>query len=715
MMHLPFMTLLKKEDNDDSSRKFSSLLEALQTQVNDLTHRLHVVEKELQDVKQQKHQQIDEPQKKETTSASAIELIDVGSTVSSFEGHSTIARVKIQDTRLGLPHGDSCIADEQKQEAGTISKRKSSGIIVQSDCEIGIANAQSLVESHHDTREIGHMQGSESQVSDETSSSENQCIDDQPEETHFTNNVSFQEETIIGGGSRTRTGNIVSWIRSSTRYRMKDEFNNRPLENTKSIYMYAIATLADALNATSNHERYSSWKRTKAQMFAILSIILVCLQLNVLYFVARESQSSTCSTHTDCQVGYYCHSTHEVYRQPRCLDCASVNKYYSEEQCDSLMSSNPYWEIQDLDHTVMWLDRSGHATYDETASASLNMEDYLGCLSIKHCEDTALVDKDYDDFHSLGYIDLTVMKLSPDQILVLLFISILFGSIVTEDLTESLMEDALLNVVSMSGSMPFTVKTIRLSLRIRQIVLPWFIASATISVLLTDSLSTKNIVLNFLAISFIVDASKMLARLLLSYDQQTFVERVTISESPPIQLGDITVSSLIPRVIGLFISIFVVGVICIIQYMVDSKCSSGSCSRMNLIFANFIFVGVSCSGICWALGSLRTCLSLRSWDMFVDFSLEFCRAHAAIAFAGCWNFFLVLLMIFQNTQWVQQFGRPVGVGLVLFFILLCIEVWLEKFINRGCSYCRSILLITCFVVTYSMYVLLILYCMKIIG
>ena len=136
--------------------------------------------------------------------------------------------------------------------------------------------------------------------------------------------------------------------------------------------------------------------------------------------------------------------------------------------------------------------------------------------------------------------------------------------------------------------------------------------------------------------------------------------------------------------------------------------------------------------------------------MFVDFSLEFCRgefermnqcnrsrlrrhflylsksfnfylllslciAHAAIALAGSWNFFLVLLMIFQNMEWVQRFGRPVGVGFILFLVLLCIEVWLEKFINSGCSYCRSILLMTCFIVTYAMYVLLILYCMQIIG
>ena len=86
---------------------------------------------------------------------------------------------------------------------------------------------------------------------------------------------------------------------------------------------------------------------------------------------------------------------------------------------------------QDIDHTVLWYDRGSHATYNqshlESTSTTITEEDYLACVTIKHCEDTALIGTEYLDEDSNGYVDLAVNRLSPDQVFILLFSAILFG------------------------------------------------------------------------------------------------------------------------------------------------------------------------------------------------------------------------------------------------------------------------------------------------
>ena len=77
---------------------------------------------------------------------------------------------------------------------------------------------------------------------------------------------------------------------------------------------------------------------------------------------------------------------------------------------------------------------------------------------------------------------------------------ILYGSIISGELTEAAIEEATLNAISepCSKYMPLCFRIIQFSLRLRQLVLPWFIGTATIGVILTESFEPKNILLNFL-------------------------------------------------------------------------------------------------------------------------------------------------------------------------------------------------------------------------
>ena len=270
------------------------------------------------------------------------------------------------------------------------------------------------------------------------------------------------------------------------------------------------------------------------------------------------------------------------------MDCLFLDDLseVTTTQCDDLMVDNSVWDME-INQNVIWYNKDGTPNYEanqfqdfKTMYLALNMNityeandgdltldierTYIDCLSLKHCKNIQLAKKDYNQHkESVGLFDLTTNKLSPVQIAVLLFIAVLFGSIITEDLTEAMKEDALLNVISSSNqSMQITFHIIRLSLRIRQIVLPWFIGSATVSVLLTNSFSATNVVLNFLAVSFFVEADKMVVRLLLSEEQQSFVDRVIQQETSRVVIHEETViSSFIPRLFGLSMSIFVVVVV----------------------------------------------------------------------------------------------------------------------------------------------------------
>ena len=91
----------------------------------------------------------------------------------------------------------------------------------------------------------------------------------------------------------------------------------------------------------------------------------------------------------------------------------------------------------------------------------------------------------------------------------------IFCSTIYKEHLETTIEDATLSMVvaqatSMIESggtitlMPLVVKINRLNLCIREICIPMLAGSATIAVLIMDSLSVKNILLNFLALSFLV-------------------------------------------------------------------------------------------------------------------------------------------------------------------------------------------------------------------
>ena len=57
----------------------------------------------------------------------------------------------------------------------------------------------------------------------------------------------------------------------------------------------------------------------------------------------------------------------------------------------------------------------------------------------------------------------------------------------------------------------FCQRLMCLSLQVRQLILPWFIGGTTVVDLMTDTITVKNVLLNFLAVSVLVEADNMLS------------------------------------------------------------------------------------------------------------------------------------------------------------------------------------------------------------
>lgn len=473
----------------------------------------------------------------------------------------------------------------------------------------------------------------------------------------------------------------------------KEESIALPIHNTNTLHMFAIGALAEAVEETELNGIHARRKRWRSRLFSFLSVVVMSVTLTVLFFVTYESTSPTCSTHTDCQIGSFCNRDlmDVVYKKQRCSQCdliLSEEEGGEELQCDKFILNNPIWH-QQIDHTVLWYDGNGNANYNQSLFSFSDDESiFLRCLSLKHCKGSALVG---DQLDSNGYLRLHLSKLSTDQIGVLFFIAILYGSIISGELTEAAIEEATLNAISepCSKSMPLCFRVIQFSLRLRQLVLPWFIGTATIGVILTESFEPKNILLNFLAVSFLIEADKMLAHLLLTSHQQSLVDRVVLSN---IRYGTefISVSSVWSLILGTVISISVVMIVCgIEQFMSFELCYD--CTIENIL-TNFIMSGVCGSSLCWALGHMKR----MDWDTFVLFLLEFCRSHITAIFGILWGVATSLLFIYKRNFWLDTFMFISLIGAGGSLILIVAETILMQYRERrrfGNLYCKTIMII----------------------
>lgn len=241
---------------------------------------------------------------------------------------------------------------------------------------------------------------------------------------------------------------------------LKDVNHTPFLENTKTIYLYAIQAIND-------QKESSYW------FWSFLSVIFLFFQLFTLFCIQLEQKNPTCPTHMDCMDG----------------------SYYALNQFDNK--------------------RRGL--------------DYL---------------KGYNS------------KWNRASFILFLFLSIaVYPGLISKIMCKAAIEEVLLDNVLKHHSKIKTVRyvsaqIVRVSLRARYFVLPWFTVGATVSVIVSQSPTIRNIVLNFFSIGVITQVDNMFASRFLTYDQHESMNKFIVDAKRNNKLGISWTSILFTKFIG---------------------------------------------------------------------------------------------------------------------------------------------------------------------
>jgi hypothetical protein len=179
----------------------------------------------------------------------------------------------------------------------------------------------------------------------------------------------------------------------------------------------------------------------------------------------------------------------------------------------------------EVDQTYIWMDQKKNLIYNETKYPS---EYAVDCLAWQHCQQTSMFQSSQpanveeakhmaENINSCDYLALVKNKFIGPQMAVFVFMVFIFASSMSEDMEEAAIEEALLlNAAFKDDSLMNVVpaQLLLVSLRYRRFILPWAIGAAVIAVSLTDDLSMKNILLNVLALEFLLNADSLVASFL---------------------------------------------------------------------------------------------------------------------------------------------------------------------------------------------------------
>ena len=286
-----------------------------------------------------------------------------------------------------------------------------------------------------------------------------------------------------------------------------------------------------------------------AWLAAVASGGLILLQLCALYIVMNECAHPACLADTDCPAGLYCGANGFggfglVESGGRCSDCKGTCYWILSKdwprcdglgvehkdaldrsrQCEKMLGGTPVATPNHGEVTLApWIDdQQGGALlrpWDEFDYAIAERMSHVAdsgirqCQSQQHCSETDVHPVSCDHVHT----NLAVISDTRNAFMLVL-IACIFAVPLYSDMESAANEEALLDHRLQSRPpSQLAARSLRVGLRIRRFVLPWLLSITAVAVLLTGGqLSVISILLNLLAVTFLLDADDMLALLLLS-------------------------------------------------------------------------------------------------------------------------------------------------------------------------------------------------------
>jgi len=154
-------------------------------------------------------------------------------------------------------------------------------------------------------------------------------------------------------------------------------------------------------------------------------------------------------------------------------------------------------------------------------------ENALDCIALSYCDKNKLSSDGYCDF-----LRVTMSKVGNIEKCILIFIALLFVDNVRDDINEGITELKVLDILFKDNKqMPMLGSMIRLTLNIRKFYIPWLVCGATAAILISEDLSGKAVILNFLAASYFLRADNTLASLVLCDRHRDFIQESIFADN----------------------------------------------------------------------------------------------------------------------------------------------------------------------------------------
>ena len=229
----------------------------------------------------------------------------------------------------------------------------------------------------------------------------------------------------------------------------------------------------------------------KKLIVAALSLFLVVTQFFALTAVLQESARPICSSHIECRSGEYC--SPEGGEDSRCLGCPKVQDEDKVATCAGVLSGYGLQAWDDIDHTTFDFSDpnfEGHSIEEEPCDEDPSSTACLvSCMALQHCSATDVMPDKCD------YLVRNSRQMVGPRVLLIVFLALLFTVPICEDMDSARVEEAVLDhrLKDMSLCEMLPARALRLGLRARRFVLPWWAALVAAAVIITSTISAKDI------------------------------------------------------------------------------------------------------------------------------------------------------------------------------------------------------------------------------
>eukprot|EP00588_Corethron_pennatum_P000903 CAMPEP_0194283010 /NCGR_PEP_ID=MMETSP0169-20130528/24494_1 /TAXON_ID=218684 /ORGANISM="Corethron pennatum, Strain L29A3" /LENGTH=317 /DNA_ID=CAMNT_0039028519 /DNA_START=301 /DNA_END=1251 /DNA_ORIENTATION=+ len=219
---------------------------------------------------------------------------------------------------------------------------------------------------------------------------------------------------------------------------------------------------------------------------------------------------------TDCPSGTFC--ANGQFALPTCRDCAGIEYFTNltttkaEEDCPAELGTYK-WENREyleFDHKEFWIKPNTDSTLQK-------------CIGFLHCNATGM--DVYNNFEGkCDYVVLHKIKMDGGTWVLVLFFALLWVLPISQNIKEAATEERVMDH-HLAGSLNTPAEIVRLTLRIRRCMIPFWATAATLILLITNDITAKNIIFNFLVIIFISGSDNVAAVLFLGTRQMELMEK----------------------------------------------------------------------------------------------------------------------------------------------------------------------------------------------